>query len=111
MRDLHKPQEIFFFCKSFETGTVLFQLLARSLQIWAFPLGVGNNHPPHSTRDMLDRGRMELFKRKYLFTQNICKLRVEIKIRLKVSNKVESFYHFRSQIAKGYPRNLKEVAL
>lgn len=93
MRDVHKPRENFF--KDVETGTVLFQLLARLLQIWAFPLGVGNYHPPHSTRDMLGRGRKELFKRKYLFTQNICKLRIEI-IRWKVSTTCKTTLSFRS---------------
>lgn len=43
MRGVHNPQENLFFCNGFETGTVLFQLLARPLQIWSFPLGVGNN--------------------------------------------------------------------
>lgn len=54
MRDVHKPQENFF--KGFEKRTVLSQLLARSLQICASPLGVRNNQPTSSTRDVSGRG-------------------------------------------------------
>lgn len=48
MRGIHKPQENLLFHKDFKTGTVFFQLLARSLKSWSFLLSVGSNHPPPS---------------------------------------------------------------
>lgn len=57
MRNAHKPQEKFFFIKSLKQRTVLFQLLARSLQIWSLPLGVCNNHSPHFTKGHVGEGK------------------------------------------------------